>query len=83
MGFFARSGGTLSVRGSKRLDLRITGLVDPDGREVPVSPGAEVDVEDFGRDGTWRVRVESMAGLGGKFRVAFKGAWTAGRSVTR
>jgi hypothetical protein len=83
MGLFARSGGVLTVKGSRKLDLRITGLVAPDGRAVAVQPGAEVAVDDFGADGAWRVRVESATGLTGKFRVSFRGEWTAGRELAR
>ena len=83
IGLFARSGGVLSVAGSKKLDLRITGLVSPSGGEVGVVPGASVDLPDVGEDGIWTVRVESGAGGAGKFKVSFKGAWTPGKIVSR
>jgi hypothetical protein len=83
MAFPARCGGVLTVKGAKKLGLRIAGLVDPDGTPVAVVPGPAVEVPVFGKDGAWKVRVESGAGLAGKCKVSFKGDWVAGKDLTR
>jgi hypothetical protein len=78
----SRTGGTLSVAGSKKLGLRITGLRSPSGEEMDVAPSAVVEIPEVGEDGNWTVRVESTAGLEGKFKVAFQGEWLPGKSLT-
>ncbi len=82
MTLLARTAGTLAISGSKKLGLRITGLVSPSGEEMEIEPGAAVTVPSLGEDGTWTVRVDGTAGLPGKFKVAFKGEWLPGKSLT-
>ncbi|NUN52477.1 MAG: hypothetical protein HUU06_06785 [Planctomycetaceae bacterium] len=79
----ARTGGTLSVKGSKKLGARIASLRSPSGKTVAVAPGASVEVEEFGEDGTWTAIVEGAEGESGKVKITGKTAWTAGEQVTR
>jgi hypothetical protein len=80
MFLYARTGGTLTVAGSKKLGLRVVGLRSPSGKEFDFDPAQVVTIPAFGEDGAWTVRVDGTAGLGGKFKVAFKGEWLPGKA---
>ena len=80
---FARTAGVLSVKGPRKLDLRIVGLRSPSGAEVGVTPGASVALDEIAEDGAWTVLVRSGTGGTGKFKVAFAGEWVLGEELTR
>lgn len=79
----ARTGGTVSVKGSKKLGLAVTALRSPSGEFLPVTAGPSVAVEEFGEDGTWTAVVEGVEGAAGKFKLQATTAWTEGEPVTR
>jgi hypothetical protein len=79
----ARTGGTLTLKGPRRLELRIVSLRDPAGNEVAVTPGPEVAVPVFGSDGTWTAVVEGAAGGAGRFSLRISAVWTPGEARSR
>ena len=78
----ARTGGIVSVKGSKKLGLSITALRSPSGALLPVTAGGSVSVESFGEDGIWTAVVEGVEGAAGKFKLQVAALWTAGEPAT-